>query len=378
MFYEVIVRKGVPLLIHSDAAKEFLSKAMGGLASVLGIARTDTMAHNPKSNAKIERVWTFVGNALKSMTPEQYAHFHLYMPILAHVWNNIPDSDTGITPYEAEHGMKCRSIFDFVLENPPTEGLPATAEDLKTVAVSARAFMELLTNIKAVEKSEAANRLNANGTSKIEYNVGDHVSFYHPPSDETARKMNKRHKHILQYSGPGEIIESLSPTGSSFKIKFKGRTYRRNVMHMNPYRAITEVRPDLQLVHDNTVSVGSYVAVLDNETDQYYHLGQVVDIDDVSTQIHYMGTKSRRLRDALWTKLYHHPGTNEVVFHQPAVLVRNWTRYLGTIDTKDIAESLIILPNIGFTDHMRVTANSRNMLSRLTQQHHIMGPTWNP
>ena len=64
LFYEIVVRKGVPLRFHSDAAKEFLSTAMGALQQMLGIQKSDTLAHNPKSNAKIERAWEFVGRCL--------------------------------------------------------------------------------------------------------------------------------------------------------------------------------------------------------------------------------------------------------------------------------------------------------------------------
>ena len=67
------------------------------------------------------------------------------------MWNTIPDSDTGITPFEAEHGMKCRGIAESIMENPPREGLPASADDLRTTAISARAFQEILRNVKAVE-----------------------------------------------------------------------------------------------------------------------------------------------------------------------------------------------------------------------------------
>ncbi len=62
-------------------------------------------------------------------------------------------TDDGITPFEAEHGMKYRSIADRIFANPPPGGLPATADDLRTVATSAKAFMEIITNIKAVEKA---------------------------------------------------------------------------------------------------------------------------------------------------------------------------------------------------------------------------------
>ena len=254
LFHEIVVRKGVPLLFHSDAAKEFLSKAMKALSSTLGIQQTSTLAHNPKSNAKIERVWMFVGRCLQSMNPKQYAQFHKYTSIMSHVWNTIPDSDTGITPFEAAHGMKCRSIADSILENPPANGLPATADDLRTISTSAHAFVEVLNNVKAVEKAEASIKLNAKGNSKIEFKVGDSVGFYLPPGEKTARSMNKKKKHILQYTGPGEIIELLSP--STFRIKYKGRHYNRNVMHLNRYKSPDEVPAELQMVHDETISVG--------------------------------------------------------------------------------------------------------------------------
>ena len=108
LFYDVINRRGVPLLFHTDAAKEFLSTAMDSLSKTLGIVQTNTLAHNPKSNAKIERVWQFVGRCLQAMNTAQYAEFHKYVPMMAHVWNTVPDSETGITPFQDEHGMPCR------------------------------------------------------------------------------------------------------------------------------------------------------------------------------------------------------------------------------------------------------------------------------
>ena len=56
LFYKIISEKGVPLLFHSDAAKEFVSTAMNALSKTLDIVQTNTLAHNPKSNAIIERV----------------------------------------------------------------------------------------------------------------------------------------------------------------------------------------------------------------------------------------------------------------------------------------------------------------------------------
>ena len=93
-------------------------------------------------------------------TPEQYVKFHKYVPIIVHVWNTTPDSDTNITLFEVKHGMKCRSIVESVLENPPPEGLPANADDLREIVTSVNVFIEQINNVKAVEKALTTIRLN--------------------------------------------------------------------------------------------------------------------------------------------------------------------------------------------------------------------------
>ena len=252
LLYDVVVHKGIPLRFHSDAAKEFLSTAMSTLQNLLGIQKTDTLAHNPKSNAKIERVWEFVGRSIRAMTPEQYTQFHLYTPIIAHVWNCTPDSDTGITPFQAEHGMSCRSVAESLVENPPAEGLPATACDLRSIAIAASAFNEVISNIKAYERANAANNLNAYGRPLREFAVGDRVTFYLPPSQAEAEKMGKNPKHMLQYQGPGIITEALSNNNTSFAIKCNNRTYKRNIMHISKYISDRLVPVNLQMYIDNS------------------------------------------------------------------------------------------------------------------------------
>ena len=238
--------------------------------------------------------------------------------------------------------------------------------------------MEQITNVKAVEASQTAIRLNADGTSKIEYKVGDQVGFYLPPSDETVKAMGKKKKHILQYVGPGEIIESLSPNNTSFRIKYKGRNYERNVMHMLKYRSQDEVPADLQMYIDNTISIGSYVAVKDDSDDDHYHIAEVIDVTDENTTIHYLGTNGRQLRGALWKKLYHLPGSNEISTAEPQTIVRHWMRFTGVIRTEVGEDILIVLANLGFTNPgtFRLNKRTRDILSRTRLKHHVMGRTW--
>ena len=117
--------------------------------------------------------------------------------------------------------------------------------------------------------------------------------------------MGKNPKHMLHHTGPGEITKSLSDKGASWVIFWNGRTYQRNIMHMLPYRPDLHVLEEQRAVQDNTITVGSYVAVLDDTGDTHYHVAEVVDMTDQLTYLHYLGTGSKRLHSAVWKHVYH-------------------------------------------------------------------------
>ena len=376
LFHDIILRKGVPLLFHTDAAQAFVGKAVTALAETLGTKCTNTLAHNPKSNAKMERVWEFVGRCLRSMPSEQYANFPRMLPILEHVWNSTPDSETNVTPFEAEHGMPMRNVAQALLENPPPEGLPAEANDLITIAQSAEAYAQHLANVKQVEKAIAANRLNSKGQPKHEYKIGDRVTFYLPPSQKQAQAMGKNPKHMLQYAGPGEITESLSPNGTSWKIIWNGREYQRNIMHLKPYSPDDHLEHQQRAVVDNTVYVNSYVAVMDDTDDNNYHVAKVIGLTNAETTLHYMGTGSKALRSAKWRLMYHKLDNTGYRYYDPNVITQAHEPLTGTIDTRPIEDSLIILPNLGFNNHAQLNKDTVQVLKTFPLRHHVFKHTW--
>ena len=56
LLHGIILRDGCPLHIHSDAAREFLSKAMKRLCEIIGCKQTTTLVHHPTGNSSIERL----------------------------------------------------------------------------------------------------------------------------------------------------------------------------------------------------------------------------------------------------------------------------------------------------------------------------------
>ena len=374
ILYDVICHKGYPLLIHSDAAREFLSTAMASLCAITGMKQTTTKAHNPQGNATIERVWAFVGKCLKQMSREQYENFHLYTPLMALAWNCTENSVTKISPFQAEHGMPPRTLAKTFLENPPDEGLAAGGADLQTIITSVEAFTKQAEHIQALAKVRTADILNTRGTA-YKFKVGNKVSFYIPPSQSEAKKAGRKPKHLLWYRGPATIVTSLSTNHTTFRLHYKGSFYERTVANVRPYKSKGE--PMLyQLINDTAVTKDSFIAVLDDIDDQRYHLANVIDIHDDLVTVHYYATRSQNIVNAVWKPLWMTPRRKEVTWVEPQGINKESLRFTGTFSIADDKDDLIILSNVGLTEGNRIKSVSRKALSDTGRLHQIRGTTW--
>ena len=147
LLYDIILRHGVPLRFHTDAAQEFLGKAMGRLCQMTGIKKTDTLGHSPQSNGTIENVWKFVGRCLTSLNDEEYRVWPLYLPLIVNLWNNTTRTSTGLTPFEAAHGMKARTITDAFLPMTMGKSRKMTLDEVEIVRISAKAMAKIAENM---------------------------------------------------------------------------------------------------------------------------------------------------------------------------------------------------------------------------------------
>ena len=216
--------------------------------------------------------------------------------------------------------------------------------------------------------------------------MGDRVTFYLSPTQRQAQTLGKNPKHILQYAGPGRIVRSLSERGTGWEIRWNGRRYQRNVMHMHHYKPDQHVLYEQRAVHDNTVMVGSIVAVLDTEGDANYHIARVTKVNQTLTQLHYMGTRSTQLRSCVWRYMFHERprgrqarrrGAEPDAAYRMHVQETGYPNPLsGEIDTMPIGQSLIVMPNLGLDDHMRLTKESILLLRELPYKHHVYLKTW--
>ena len=296
----IVLRDGCPLHIHSDAAREFISKAMKRLGQLIGCRQTTTLAHHPTGNSHIERLWQWVALCLRQMTKEQYQEWEKYVRLMEHVWNTSHHSVLQCTPFEASHGLPARTVLDSWVEENRT-GVTSqlmSGDDISAMRTTAQAFIEQIENVRkeAAERSAEQKRKGIKRT----FDVGDRVSFFIPPSEKEANVMGRKVKHLLQYRGPANIVQKLSDT--TFQLEHEGRSYYRCFSELRPYRS-TKDPVDLPMANginmqENSCKIGNFVTLCDSNdpSDDQFHLCKVLDIVD---------NKAILLNHATWTANIH-------------------------------------------------------------------------
>ena len=309
------------------------------------------------------------------MSKSQYDNIHLYLPLISACWNQTPSSITGISPFEAEHGMKARSISDSLTEETLDSSMPATAKDIATIIASAKAYNKIAANIQAIHKTQTALLLSKKGLTTKPFKVGMKVSFYKPPTAADIARAGRKAKHLTQFHGPAVLTESLSKNNTTFKLKFNSRTYERHVMNLRHYNS-KEAPNIYQLTHDLVVHKGAYVAVRDETPNIFYHIAKVTNIGEDTITVHYMGTSGSNLSSATWSLAYAKPHSGKIVFPKHQGKNKPLTGVI-TLEPDDEGRSLLIMPNVGLTPTSKVINKaSRTLLKNTGLRHHTKGKTW--
>ena len=372
LLYKVILVHGVPQVFHSDAAQEFLSKAMKNLCTIIGCSQTNTKAHNPQGNAKIERMWQFVNKSLRQMNDDMYHHFDVFCPLIQEAWNTTPN-EKGITPFELNHGMKARSLADSYTGDIPPYQYNTQATDISTIMSTAKALNQIAAQHKISSAKEAADILNSKGV-KYNFKVGDQVAFYYPPTDKEAKKRGRKAKHLLQFRGPATIEEVLSSSNASFKLKYNERNYSRSVINLRPYKAEGEFHV-ATAEEDDQITVGSYLAVIDDPNDQVnnskFHLAQVTDITDERITVWYMSTTAKKIKSAKWKYVYVE-GTGRFTNRIPTHIARQQAR----LTCPALDDECIMVQNVQINKHNQIKSSSIRKIREKGLVHHRLGTTW--
>jgi len=373
----IVLRDGCPLHIHSDAAREFVSKAMHRLCQLIGCQQSTTLAHHPTGNATIERLWQWVAACLKIMTKEQYKEFEKFVRLMEHTWNTAHHSVLQCSPFEAAHGLKARSAIDSLTRaSARVDTDLMTTDGLEAMRATARAFEQQIHNVRK-EAASANAELLRKGSSKT-YDVGDEVTFYLPPSEKEAQSMGRKAKHLLQYRGPAFVTKKLS--NSTYQIEFEGRKYNRCFSELRPYKS-DKLPLDLPMANhedmqERKLIVGKYVALCDSADpeDDHFHLCKVIAIEDDTAVLLNYATFSTKLATAQFSIMYQERQSSRYTTEKPRLNARSQE----VVDrvALDEADDYIDHYDIQMTPARRIKARCIRQLRKLGLKHHVLGKTF--
>ena len=373
----IILRDGCPLHIHSDAAREFISKAMQRLCQLIGCQQTTTLAHHPTGNATIERLWQWVAACLRVMTKEQYHEFEKYVRLMEHTWNTSYHSVLKCSPFEAAHGIKARSAIDSLTrETSMVETDLMTSDGIEAMRTTARAFEQQIQNVR--KEAAAANaELLRKGTKKV-FEVGDEVTFYLPPTEKEALNMGRKPKHLLQYRGPAFVTKRLSDT--TYCLEFEGRKYYRCFSELRPYKS-DKLPLDLPMaiheeMQERKLVMGNYVALCDSADpeDDHFHLCKVVEIEDNAAVLLNYATFSANIQTARFSIMYQSRHSARYTTERPTINARS-QEVIDRVNLEE-ADDFIDHYDVKMTAKMRIKAKCIRQLQKLGLKHHVLGKTF--
>ena len=104
---KIILRFGMPLVIHSDQGREFENSLMKSLCSLLGCVKTRTAPYHPESDGMVERFNRTCLMMLSMFVNDWRDNWSELLPFVMHAYRSSVHESTGYSPFRLMMGEEC-------------------------------------------------------------------------------------------------------------------------------------------------------------------------------------------------------------------------------------------------------------------------------
>ena len=104
---KIILRFGMPLVIHSDQGREFENGLMNSLCTLLGCAETRTAPYHPESDGMVERFNRMCLMMLSMFVNDRRDNWNELLPFVMHAYHTSVHESTGYSPFHLMMGEEC-------------------------------------------------------------------------------------------------------------------------------------------------------------------------------------------------------------------------------------------------------------------------------
>ena len=104
---KIILRFGMPLVIHSDQGREFENGLMKSLCTLLGCVKTHTSPYHPESDGMVERFNRTCLMMLSMFVNDRRDNWNELLPFVMHAYHTSVHESTGYSPFCLMMGEEC-------------------------------------------------------------------------------------------------------------------------------------------------------------------------------------------------------------------------------------------------------------------------------
>jgi hypothetical protein len=355
----IIYQRGIPQLLMSDGAKEFLATATQSMCDTMGIKHLKTF-HYPQPNGMVERSQAFITVCFRLLPEDERKRWNKFCPRMAWAKNSTDSAAIGMSSFQVERAFNPIMTLDTHLAPQP----PDPEEYIRGPFTQHHALLEKFQKAACrqsqLQQLRARNRINSKGVASFSFKVGDKVIVFAPPSFKNNDKEPKwKHKHHIQWKAPCTVLEVLSGQENTYLVQHDHTlvTYQRHISLLHPFTPGDEGDGGADF-HSDLPALNSIIAVTDVDAGKNaIWLTRLLAIsEDDMCRVHYFITTSGDLDVARFKPAFMKMRTNVVTILDPPPA--GYVPWVGMIPLDHI-----VARNIQLLDNGKVRAASRSLLS---------------
>jgi hypothetical protein len=359
----ILFRHGVPDMIKSDHAKEFVGRVMSQLAAYHRFEMKSTGGYMPQGNSTMERFWNYFALCLRQLSDEEYEDITRHLPAIAWGWNSTVSDSLSVRPFEVMSGASPRGPGDAVIARQQD---PTATLQIGSIRASASEFIRIAAAHGDHMRRERQALLNRHDRTLRALDVNDYVKMFIPPTQEEAARRGRKVKHMLRWRGPMRITARPSPTTFEL-VGPSGRKFMRHLANVRPWRGRIPEASDTPLLEPpelcvQDIQTDEFVFASDAPDSPTYYLAKVVNVNDHHPTIQMFGTTTKHLKRAKFTPVY---------TRGKDIVLRRYSQVPGAKPWKweiliDDMDALILARGIKLSKNGHLSAQSRRVVTQLT------------
>ena len=199
----IILRFGMPLVIHSDQGREFENGLMKSLCTLLGCTKTRTAPYHPESDGMIERFNRTCLMMLSMFVNDRRDNWNELLPFVMHAYRTSVHESTGYSPFRLMMGEECSLPQDVSTAELRTKRENDVAPH--PFATWVRDALEVAyDHVRGSLRKTASRRKRLYDTKAVnrKFPVGSWVLRYYPPAAQ--------HKLGSPWVGPHQVVRQAT------------------------------------------------------------------------------------------------------------------------------------------------------------------------